>query len=348
MVRKNDPTAPSGILIIDKPAGMTSHDVVAKIRKIARTRKVGHAGTLDPMATGVLVLGLGKATRLLTWLTGNDKSYDATVRFGLTTTTEDHEGVLTSSHGCEKLTEEDVEKAMSPLRGDIMQVPSSVSAIKIDGKRAHALVREGQDVTIPPRPVHIATLERCSDIRQQALDVANKYATTTEHDQLSGPIVSVCDVDIHAVVSSGTYVRALARDMGNTLGCGAHLTALRRTRVGAFPLETAQNLEDLEKLAEEHHHNTADENGQSPRPKLPIITLDDAVATMFETVTLDEKETRLFSNGQAPRRDEATIRELQRRAGENPIGVIAADGHTAMGLMRVQGKKLVTVLVFAG
>lgn len=344
MVRKNDPTAPSGIIIIDKPAGMTSHDAVSKIRRLARTRKVGHAGTLDPMATGVLVMGLGKATRLLTWITGNDKAYNATVRFGATTTTDDYEGRLTSAHGCDTLTEEELENAMSSLRGDIMQVPSSVSAIKIDGKRAHALVREGKDVTIPARPVHINTLEKRSDIRQRTLDLAD--STTVEPDQQAGQKL-VCDVDIHAVVSSGTYIRALARDMGNTLGCGAHLTSLRRTRVGAFSLEHAQTLDELEKLAKEHHHNTADENGESSRPQLPIISLDDAVATMFHTVTLDEKETILFSNGQAPKRDETYIRKLHATSGNDPIGVISADGHTAMGLVRIEGNKLVTVLVFA-
>lgn len=344
MARKNDPTAPSGILIVDKPAGMTSHDVVSKIRRLARTRKVGHAGTLDPMATGVLVIGLGKATRLLTWITGNDKAYDATVRFGATTTTEDFEGDLTSAKGCTSLTEDALENAMRPLRGDIMQVPSSVSAIKIDGKRAHALVREGIEVEIPARPVTILALERSGDIRHASLPIDEATAASLE----APADLAVCDVDVHAEVSSGTYIRALARDMGESLGSGAHLTTLRRTRVGAFPLSVAHPLAHLEELVARHEETAPrDEEGRTPRPELPITSVDDAVATMFTTITLDEKETKLFSNGQAPRRSSEEVTRLKEQAGEDPIGVIGFDGHTAMGLIRVQGNKLVTVLVFA-
>lgn len=344
MARKNDPTAPSGILIIDKPAGMTSHDVVAKIRRLARTRKVGHAGTLDPMATGVLVIGLGKATRLLTWITGNDKAYDATVRFGATTTTEDFEGELTRAKGCTSLSEEALEEAMAPLRGDIMQVPSSVSAIKIDGKRAHALVREGVEVDIPARPVTILGLERTSDIRLSTMPIDEETAASL------GVLADlpVCEVDVHVEVSSGTYIRALARDMGEALGVGAHLRALRRTRVGAFPLSAAHPLSDLEELAARHEETAPrDEEGRTPRPHLPITSVDDAVAAMFHTITLNDTETLHFSNGQAPRRDAQEIAQLKAAAGVDPIGVIAADGTTAMGLIRVEGNKLVTVLVFA-
>lgn len=343
MARKNDPTAPSGILIIDKPTGMTSHDVVAKIRRLARTRKVGHAGTLDPMATGVLVIGLGKATRLLTWITGNDKAYDATVRFGATTTTEDFEGTLTSAKGCVNLTEDSLEEAMIPLRGDILQVPSSVSAIKIDGKRAHALVRAGIEVDIPARPVTVLALERTSAIRSTTQHLDEDTAATLGVSSS----LAVCDVDVHAEVSSGTYIRALARDMGEALGVGAHLRALRRTRVGAFSLSAARPLADLEELVADHEEIAPrDAQGRTPRPELPIMCIDNAVSTMFHTITLDEKETTHFSHGQAPHRSAQEIAELKSTVGSDPIGVLAADGMSAMGLIRVQDNKLVTVLVF--
>lgn len=349
MAKRNDPTAPSGILVVDKPAGMTSHDVVARIRRLARTRKVGHAGTLDPMATGVLIIGLGKATRLLTWITGNDKAYDATVRFGATTTTEDFEGTLTSTPGCTSLTAAQVEAAMAPLRGDLMQVPSSVSAIKIDGKRAHALVREGVEVEIPARPVTIHKLTLVGKptpgrlVREgQASDTPTQAGSPDALEDGSVEGLPVVDVPIHAEVSSGTYIRALGRDLGEALGCGAHLTALRRTRVGAFPVTEAHPLAELERIAAKHA-----DTGSEDRPPLPITDLNTAVLAMFPHIQLDERETQLFSHGQAPMRPSEEVETLREHAGEGPIGVLASDGRTVMGLVRVQGTKIVTVLVFA-
>lgn len=350
MAKKNDPTAPSGILVVDKPAGMTSHDVVARIRRLARTRKVGHAGTLDPMATGVLIIGLGKATRLLRWITGHSKAYDATVRFGATTTTEDFEGQFTAALGCDSLTTAQIEAAMAPLRGDIMQVPSSVSAIKIDGKRAHALVREGVDVQIPPRPVTIHELTLTSEPRPGGLVVPQSEEVGSAEAPVASPgaQVSVIDADIHAEVSSGTYIRALGRDLGESLGCGAHLTALRRTRVGAFTLADSHPLAELEHIAAEHEETAPrDEDGKTPRPALPITSLNDAVLAMFPRLDLTDRETELFSHGQAPSRSGEEVATLAQTAGEEPIAAVAADGQTVMGLLRVQGTKLVTVLVFA-
>jgi tRNA pseudouridine55 synthase len=216
---RRDP-APDGLLLLDKPAGWTSHDVVAKTRHLAATRKVGHAGTLDPMATGVLVLGIGRATRLLTFLVGCDKAYGATIRLGATTVTDDAEGEITATAAV-NFSEGDLAAAVAGLTGDIQQVPSAVSAIKIDGQRAYARVRGGEDVVLAPRPVTVSQFT----IQQQRPVVVDG--------------VPMLDVDVHVEVSSGTYVRALARDLGAALGCGGHLTALRRTRVGGSISPTA-------------------------------------------------------------------------------------------------------------
>ena len=164
MARRPDNPRP-GLLVIDKPQGLTSHDVVSRVRRLAHTRKVGHGGTLDPMATGVLVIGIGKATKLLTWVSGHSKEYRATIRFGVATNTDDAEGVATEAVGCASLSEEQLEAALAPLRGDIMQVPSTVSAIKVNGKRAYALARAGEDVELAARPVHISRLEVLSPPR---------------------------------------------------------------------------------------------------------------------------------------------------------------------------------------
>ena len=155
MARRPDNPCP-GLLVIDKPQGLTSHDVVSRVRRLAHTRKVGHGGTLDPMATGVLVIGIGKATKLLTWVSGHSKEYRATIRFGVATNTDDAEGVATAAVGCDSLSEDQLESALAPLRGDIMQVPSTVSAIKVNGKRAYALARAGEDVELAARPVRIS------------------------------------------------------------------------------------------------------------------------------------------------------------------------------------------------
>jgi tRNA pseudouridine55 synthase len=200
--------SPSGVLVVDKPSGWTSHDVVATVRRLAATRRVGHAGTLDPMATGVLVLGLGHGTRLLTFLVGSDKSYVATIRLGVSTLTDDADGEVVATVDASAVADAALAAGVSALTGPIEQRPSAVSAIKVDGRRAYARVRSGEQV------------------------------------ELAGG--SVLDVDVEVEVSSGTYVRALARDLGAGLGVGGHLTALRRTRVGPFGLETARTLPELE------------------------------------------------------------------------------------------------------
>ena len=221
---------PDGLVIVDKPSGFTSHDVVAKMRGIARTRRVGHAGTLDPMATGVLVLGVEKATKLLGHLALTEKEYLGTIRLGQTTVTDDAEGEITSSADASGV---DPGGRSTPgvaaLTGDIMQVPSKVSAIKIDGKRSYARVRGGEEFEIPARPVTVSSF-RVYDVREAVAEDGT-------------PVV---DLVVSVVCSSGTYIRALARDLGAGLGVGGHLTALRRTRVGPYGLDAARTLEQLQ------------------------------------------------------------------------------------------------------
>jgi tRNA pseudouridine55 synthase len=240
---------PDGLVIVDKPAGWTSHDVVARMRRLAGTRKVGHAGTLDPMATGILVVGVGRATRLLGHLQLADKEYEGTIRLGESTVTDDAEGDIIATVDASQLTAAHVRAAMLPLTGDIEQVPTAVSAIKVDGKRSYARVRAGEKVELPARPVTVSAFEL--------------------HDVRCGKVV---DVDVHVACSTGTYVRALARDLGSALGVGGHLTMLRRTRVGGFGLDAAKTLEQLESefavmpLAE------------AARAAFPTVALDDATA----------------------------------------------------------------------
>ena len=220
----------SGILLIDKPAGITSHDVVARTRKRAGTRKVGHAGTLDPMATGLLVLGINNSTRLLTSLVGLDKEYFATIRLGSATNTDDADGepIEVAEPGrVEALTAAAVSAALVPLTGAIRQVPSSVSAIRVDGKRAYTLVREGETVELAARSVTVSALEVFGSRRE-----AGFY-----------------DLDVRVRCSSGTYIRAIARDLGASLGVGGHLTALRRSMIGPFSVADATELESLDVVA---------------------------------------------------------------------------------------------------
>lgn len=215
----------SGLVLVDKPAGWTSHDVVGKIRKLAGTRKVGHAGTLDPMATGVLVVGINRATRLLTHIVGVDKTYTATVRLGQSTTTDDAEGEVVETRFANAVTPERLQEAVDRLTGEIMQVPSTVSAIKVDGRRSYDRARAGEEVALDSRPATVGRFE-VQDIRR--LD--------------EGKTV---DVDVEVRVSSGTYVRALARDLGEILETGGHLTVLRRTAVGPYSIDQTLTLEQL-------------------------------------------------------------------------------------------------------
>lgn len=213
----------SGIVLVDKPQGWTSHQVVGRLRRLLGTRKVGHAGTLDPMATGLLIIGVNRATRLLGHLAGRDKTYLATIRLGQSSSTDDAEGDLSEVVAAGHLDEATVEAAMVGLRGHISQVPSSVSAIKVDGKRAYALVRAGTEVDLKARVVEVS-----------------RFEVTARR-----PAGDLLDLDVTVDCSSGTYVRALARDLGAALGVGGHLTMLRRTRIGTFHLpDDAPDLDD--------------------------------------------------------------------------------------------------------
>ncbi|MFC6288519.1 tRNA pseudouridine(55) synthase TruB [Nocardioides sp. GCM10027113] len=241
------PAGSAGVVVVDKPAGMTSHGVVARVRRLAGTRKVGHAGTLDPMATGVLVVGVNRATRLLGHLMLTEKAYDATVRLGVATTTDDAEGEVVSTAPALGLDEAAVRDAFATQVGDLLQVPTAVSAIKVDGKRAYQRVREGEEVELAARPVTI-----------HALDV---------HDVR--PAGEHLDVDLSLRCSSGTYVRAVARDVGAALGVGGHLTALRRTAVGPFGLDRARTLEELAE-------------------QFKMVPVADVARACFSSVDLDE------------------------------------------------------------
>lgn len=221
------PVPDPGLVIVDKPAGMTSHDVVGRCRRLFGTRKVGHAGTLDPMATGVLVIGIERATKILGLLTATDKSYSATIRLGRSTSTDDAEGEVVQDVSAAHVMDEQIESAVAALRGDIEQVPSAVSAIKIAGQRAYKLAREGQIVELAARPVRI---DRFDVLAVRRVD-------------------QFVDVDVDVDCSSGTYIRALARDVGAGLGVGGHLTALRRTRVGRYGLDEARTLDELTEQA---------------------------------------------------------------------------------------------------
>ncbi|MHA0286722.1 tRNA pseudouridine(55) synthase TruB [Mycobacterium sp. C3-094] len=283
-----------GLVIVDKPAGMTSHDVVGRCRRLFGTRKVGHAGTLDPMATGVLVVGVDRATKILGLLTAADKSYDATIRLGQATTTEDAEGELLQSVSAAEVTDEQIEAAIAPLRGAIEQIPSAVSAIKVAGKRAYQMVREGETVELAARPVLIDRFD-VRDVRRQ------------------GDFV---DVDVVADCSSGTYIRALARDVGTALGVGGHLTALRRTRVGRFGLDHARTLEQL-----------------AETPSLSY-TLDEACLQAFPRRDLTEEEAIDTGHG----------RPLAAAGIDGIYAATAPDGRV-MALLRDAGQKTASVVV---
>ncbi|MEO0024883.1 MAG: hypothetical protein RL196_1324 [Actinomycetota bacterium] len=244
--------AASGLVLVDKPAGMTSHDVVARVRRLAGTKKVGHAGTLDPLATGLLVLGINSATKLLTFVVGEDKTYIATIRLGAATVTDDAEGDFLISDSrpaadvAQRLAElvgadgrvlpEPIKAQVRLLTGEILQVPSSVSAIKVDGERAYALVRGGDTVKLKARPVVVSRFEVLGEPRVLSEDI-------------DGEAHGFIDLDVIVDCSSGTYIRALARDLGNALGVGGHLTALRRTRIGGYDLTMAQALPDRDQVA---------------------------------------------------------------------------------------------------
>lgn len=287
----------AGLLIVDKPAGWTSHDVVARARRLCGTRRVGHAGTLDPMATGVLVLGVNQATKLLTFLVGADKTYTATIRLGQCTVTDDAEGEVTrvaDAAAVDAVPDSRIDDAVADLTGDIQQVPSAVSAIKIKGVRSYTRVRSGEEVDLPARPI---TVSEFSILERRRGD-------------------GLVDLDVQVSVSSGTYVRALARDLGDALGVGGHLTALRRTRVGAFTLSQAFALDEL---AARHEAGEA----------MPIIDIATAAADALPVRRLDEQEADDLGHGRriSPR-DTSDLAEVTPSTGGSSAAVaaIAPDG----------------------
>lgn len=263
----------NGVVIVDKESGITSHQVVGKLRRLLGTRKIGHAGTLDPMATGVMILGVNRATRLLGHLALHDKRYLATVRLGESSPTDDADGDVETVADASSVTMAQVEQGLAPLRGDILQVPSSVSAIKIDGKRSYARVRAGESVELKARPVTVSRLD--------VLDV-----------RLEGARL---DVDLDVECSSGTYIRAIARDLGSALGVGGHLTALRRTRIGGYDIADAITLGD-----------------DAPQ----LMDMAEAARRSFPVVELTEDEARDVGYG----------RPLARAVPAAPTGVLAPTG----------------------
>lgn len=292
-----------GLVLVDKPAGWTSHDVVGRMRRLAGTRKVGHAGTLDPMATGLLVIGIGKATKLLTYVVGHDKVYEATIRLGQSTVTDDAEGDVTASADASGVTDAQIADAVAGLTGDIQQVPSSVSAIKIDGQRAYKRVRDGEDVELPARPVTV-------------------HAFDVEAVRRDGDLI---DLDVRVDVSSGTYVRALARDLGRALGVGGHLTALRRTRVGDLEVKDAHTLEALAARVEDG-------------AEMPRLPLGAAAADILPVRALSDAEVRTLGFGQWLEADTSL-------AYDGPLAALAPDGDL-VAIVSPQGGKLKPEVVF--
>jgi tRNA pseudouridine55 synthase len=288
--------AGDGLVVVDKPAGLTSHDVVARVRRLAGTRRVGHAGTLDPMATGVLVVGVNRATRLLGHLTLTEKAYDATIRLGATTVTDDAVGVVVATTPAGDLTDEAIAAGVAALTGDLMQVPSAVSAIKVGGRRAYKRVREGEQVELAARPVSVR-------------DFTVRGARRTD---------GFVDVDVSVVCSSGTYVRALARDLGAGLGVGGHLTMLRRTRVGPYGLSLAHT---LKQLAED----------------FALLPIADAARAAFPSREVGAEEARVLSHGgPLP----ATGDEPS-----GPVAVFGPDG-TFLALVEDRGQTAKALAVF--
>ena len=247
----------AGLVIVDKNEGITSHDVVSRCRKLFNTRRVGHAGTLDPMATGVLVVGVERATKLLGLLALTTKSYTATIRLGAATDSDDRMGEVISSADASSITDEQIASTVATLTGDIEQVPAKVSAIKVDGRRAHALARTGEEFELAARPVTVS-----------------RFDVLARRDE--GEFV---DLDVVVDCSAGTYIRSLARDLGAALGVGGHLTALRRTAVGPFTLEHARTLEQL-----------------AGRPELSL-TIDEAALISFPHRDIDDDEAESISQG---------------------------------------------------
>ena len=295
------PAADEGLSIVDKPAGLTSHDVVARARRLVGTRRVGHAGTLDPLATGVLVLGIGRATRLLTYLVGSDKSYLATIRLGIDTVTDDAEGEPLRRPGAAGLDRAEVLERVAGLTGRLQQVPSAVSAVRVDGRRAYERVRSGERVELPPRAVTVSRFE------------VLRFLPARDGD------LPVLDLQVAVDCSSGTYVRALARDLGSALCTGGHLTALRRTRVGPYGLPDAVPLPD-------------------PGGRLEVLPMARAAARAFGVRRLTEHEAVRLGHGQ---------RLPVEGLGPGPVAAIAPDG-SLVALVGESSGALRPLLVLCG
>ncbi|MFH0410777.1 tRNA pseudouridine(55) synthase TruB [Corynebacterium sp. L4756] len=278
----------SGLVVVDKPAGMTSHDVVSRVRREFGTRKVGHAGTLDPMATGVLILGIERGTKFLAHMVAATKAYDATIRLGAATTTDDFEGEVISTAPADHITDSAATEEIAKLTGDIMQKPAKVSAIKIDGKRAYQRVRDGEEIDIPARPVTVSRFD--------------VLASRTDPREL----------DVTVECSSGTYIRSLARDLGDALGVGGHLTALRRTAVGPFLLADAHPIDSMQLS----------------------LTLDEALTRCYPRLDVTEEEAKKLAMGQW----------LEPRGLKGTHAAVAPDGRS-IALIKEQGKRLSTVFV---
>jgi tRNA pseudouridine55 synthase len=288
-------TTPDGLVIVDKPSGFTSHDVVAKMRGIAKTRRVGHAGTLDPMATGVLVLGVERATKLLGHLALTEKEYLGTVRLGQTTVTDDAEGEITASADASGVTRDAIDKGVAELTGRIMQVPSKVSAIKINGVRSYKRAREGEEFDIPARPVTVSSF-LVHDVREAVAEDGT-------------PVV---DLVVSVACSSGTYIRALARDLGAGLGVGGHLTALRRTRVGPYRIDTARTLDQLQE-------------------QLTVMPVAEAATAAFARWDVDARRARLLLNG-------VRLEMPDEYADGGPVAVFGPDGVLLALVESLKGK----------
>lgn len=308
-------TAPNGIVIVDKPGGMTSHDVVARIRRLAGTRRVGHAGTLDPMATGVLIVGVEKATRLLGYLSLTEKEYAATIRLGQSTTTDDAEGEPSGGAPATGIARDAIDAEIAKLTGDIWQVPPGVSAIKVGGQRAYKLTRAGATPELAARPVTVYEFT-VADVR---------------------PAGDWLDLDATIRCSSGTYIRALARDLGGALGTGGHLTALRRTSVGPYTIAQARTLDFLTE-------------------RLVVTPLAEAAAAAFRRVDLTEEDSRRLAHGARlplpstlapPAASGPSTGQPRAPAGpETPLAAFAPDG-TLVALVTPESGRLRSLAVFA-
>jgi tRNA pseudouridine55 synthase len=304
---------PDGIVLVDKPAGWTSHDVVARMRRLLGTRKVGHGGTLDPMATGLLVIAAGKATRLLTYYSGADKTYAATVRLGESTVTDDAEGEVTASADASEVAESAIIAAIAALRGEILQRPSAVSAIKVDGQRSYARVRSGEDVELPARPVTVSRFDVLAVRR-------------------GGRFL---DLDVEVTVSSGTYVRALARDLGSALGVGGHLIALRRTRIGGIDVDDARDVDSLAALVEAGE-------------RVPLISLTDAALAVLAPVAVTAEEATSLAFGKAlAAAGRGEIAEPAHKDDPSRDVVAIGPAGEAISVLRKRGELLKPVIVFA-